>query len=162
MTKIIKTYTDRRLYCLRKEKDSRFSLLPKISMILYINTGRMRFAIYLSILIIAILRSSPSKVFLGKGVQKICSNFTGEHPVPKLLCNFIEIALRHVCSLVNLLHIFRILFLKNTSEGLLLNTTQWILSKQEQEQPPGLSCKKRCSYKLRKIHRKKTIPESLC
>ena len=93
-------------------------------MILYINTGRMRFAIDLSILIIVMLRSSPSKVFLGKGVQKICSNFTGEHPVPKLLCNFIEIALRHVCSLVNMLHIFRILFLKNTSEGLLLNTTQ--------------------------------------
>ena len=42
ITKIIKTYTDRRLYCLKKEKDSRFSLLPKISMILYINTGRMR------------------------------------------------------------------------------------------------------------------------
>ena len=82
-------------------------------MILYINTGRMRFAIDLSILIIVMLRSSPSKVFLGKGVQKICSNFTGEHPVPKLLCNFIEIALRHVCSLVNMLHIFRILFLKN-------------------------------------------------
>ena len=39
-------------------------------------------------------------------------------PMPKcdfnkaaLLCNFIEIALRHRCSLVNLLHIFRHLFL---------------------------------------------------
>ena len=38
----------------------------------------------------------------------------------KLLCNFIEIALRHGCSRVNLLHIFRIPFLKNTSGWLLL------------------------------------------
>ena len=34
-------------------------------------------------------------VFLGKGVRKICSKFTGEHPCRsaisvKLLCNFIE------------------------------------------------------------------------
>ena len=27
-----------------------------------------------------LFRSSPSKVFLGKGVLKICSKFTGEHP----------------------------------------------------------------------------------
>ena len=26
------------------------------------------------------VRSSPSEVFLGKGVLKICSKFTGEHP----------------------------------------------------------------------------------
>ena len=38
----------------------------------------------------------------------------------KLLCNFIEFALWHGRSPVNLLHFFRTLFLKNTSEGLLL------------------------------------------
>ena len=38
----------------------------------------------------------------------------------KLLCNFIEIALRHGCSLVNLLHIFRTPFPQNTSRRLLL------------------------------------------
>ena len=38
----------------------------------------------------------------------------------KLLCNFIEIALRHGCSHVNLLHIFRTPFPKNTSGRLLL------------------------------------------
>ena len=38
----------------------------------------------------------------------------------KLLCNFIEIALRHGCSLVNLLHIFRTLFPRNTCGRLLL------------------------------------------
>ena len=38
----------------------------------------------------------------------------------KLFCNFIEIALRHGCSPVNLLHIFRISFPRNTSGRLLL------------------------------------------
>ena len=69
--------------------------------------------------------SSHPKVFIGKGVLKICSIFTGEHPCRsvisiKLLCNFIEITLRHGCSPVNLLHIFRTSFLKNTSGWLLL------------------------------------------
>ena len=36
----------------------------------------------------------------------------------KLLWNFIEIALWHECSPVNLLHIFRTSFCKNTYEGL--------------------------------------------
>ena len=62
-------------------------------------------------------RSSHPDVFLAKVVLKICSKFTGEHPCRsvisiKLLCNFIEIALRHGCSSVNLMHIFRIPFLK--------------------------------------------------
>ena len=38
----------------------------------------------------------------------------------KLLCNFIEITLRHGCSPVNLVHIFRTLLAKNTSWWLLL------------------------------------------
>ena len=33
----------------------------------------------------------------------------------QLLCNFIEVALRHECSLVNLLYIFKTPFPKNTS-----------------------------------------------
>ena len=37
-----------------------------------------------------------------------------------MLCNFIEIALWHGCSPVNLPHIFRITFLKNTAGRLLL------------------------------------------
>ena len=57
-------------------------------------------------------RSSRSEVFLVKSLLKICSKFTGEHPCRsvtslKLLCNFIDIALPHRCSSVNLLHIFR-------------------------------------------------------
>ena len=75
---------------------------------------------------VMITRSSPSMVFLLKGVLKICSKFTGEHPCRsaisiKSLCSFIEITLRHGCSRVNLLHIFETPFSKNTSRRLLLN-----------------------------------------
>ena len=50
--------------------------------------------------------------FLVKSVLKICFKFTGEHPCRRvvsitLLCKFIEITLRHGCSPVNLLYIFR-------------------------------------------------------
>ena len=77
-------------------------------------------------LLLIIFRSSRPELFLRKGVLKICSKFTGEHPCRsvisiKLLCNFIEVALRHGCSPVNLLHIFRTPFLKSTSGWLLLN-----------------------------------------
>ena len=70
-------------------------------------------------------RSSHPDSFLGKGVLEICCNLTGENPCRsvisiKLLCNFIKIALRHGCSHLNLLHIFRTPFHKNTFEWLLL------------------------------------------
>ena len=70
-------------------------------------------------------RSSRQEVFLGKGVLKICSKFTGEHQCQsaisiKLQSNFIEIAFRHACSPVYLLHILRTLFLRNTTGWLLL------------------------------------------
>ena len=60
-------------------------------------------------------RSSRPEVFLRKGVLKIYSKFTGEHPCRseisrKLQSNFIKIALRHGCSPVILLHIFRTSF----------------------------------------------------
>ena len=66
-------------------------------------------------------RSGHPKVFLKQGVLKICSKFTREHPYRslismKLLCNFIEITLRHGCSPVNLQHISR----QAVSEHLLL------------------------------------------
>ena len=70
-------------------------------------------------------RSSHPPVFLAKCVLKIWIKFTGEYPCwdaisIKLLCNFIEIALQHGCSPVNLLHIFRAPFYKNTYGRLLL------------------------------------------
>ena len=71
-------------------------------------------------------RSSRPEVFLRKGVLEICSKFTGEHPCQsviliKLLCNFIEITVRHGCFPVNLLQIFRTSFLKNTRGWLVLH-----------------------------------------
>ena len=73
--------------------------------------------------------SSHQAMFLYKVVLKICSKFTGEYPCRSaisinLLCNFIEIAFRHGCSPVNLLHIFRTPFPKNTSGGLLVYITE--------------------------------------
>ena len=54
--------------------------------------------------------------------QEICSKFTEEHPCRsaisrKLQSNFIEITLRHGCSPVNLLHIFKTLFLRTPPSG---------------------------------------------
>ena len=81
-------------------------------------------------------RSRPPEVFLGNSVLKICCKFTGEHPCrsvisKKLLCNFIEMRPRHGYSSVNLLHIFKTPFPKNTSTGLLLgfftNMLTWLL-----------------------------------
>ena len=72
-----------------------------------------------------IFRSSHPELFLRKGVLKRCSKFTGEHLCQsvisiKMLCNFIEITLRHGCSPINLLHIFRTPFFRNTNGWLLL------------------------------------------
>ena len=73
-------------------------------------------------------RSSPTELFLVKGVLKSDSKFTGEYPCRslisiKLLCNFIENALWHGCSPVSFLDIFRAPFHKNTSGGLHLYTS---------------------------------------
>ena len=59
-------------------------------------------------------------MFLEKVVLKICSKFTGEHLCGsvisiKMLCNVIEIKPRYKCFPVNLLHILRTPFTKNTS-----------------------------------------------
>ena len=75
--------------------------------------------------LIDINRSSRLEVFLRKGVLKICSKFTGEHPCRnaisiKLQSNFIKTALRHGCSPINLLHIFRTPFPRSTSGWRLL------------------------------------------
>ena len=65
-------------------------------------------------------------MFLGKQVLKICGKFTGEHTCQsaisiKMPSHFIEITIRHGCSPINFLHIFKIPFLRNVSEGLYLN-----------------------------------------
>ena len=81
--------------------------------------------VWSSIHSIIIFRSSHPEVFLEKGVLKIRSKFTGEDTcrcvIPaRFLCKFIEITLWHGRSLVNLQHIFRTPFHKDTSGRLLL------------------------------------------
>ena len=58
-----------------------------------------------------------------EGGLKICSKFIGEHPCGSAISinlqgNFIEITFRYGCSPINLLHIFRTPFPKNTFGGL--------------------------------------------
>ena len=75
------------------------------------------------------LQKKPSIGVLIKrcsGNMEICSKFTGEDPCQSAISinlqnNFIEITLRHGCSPVNLLHIFRTPFYNYTYGGLLLN-----------------------------------------
>ena len=75
--------------------------------------------LFVSLVSLSVLEAAiQSCCQLGTGVLKICSKLSGEHP--SLLCNFIEIKLWHECPPVNLLHIFRASFLKNTSGRLLL------------------------------------------
>ena len=77
-----------------------------------------------------IRQKQPSREVLKKrGVLKICSKFSGEYPCwraisIKLLCSFIEIALRYGCSPENLQHILRTPFPKNISGRLLLYKTK--------------------------------------
>ena len=61
--------------------------------------------------------------------EHLCRNVNS---ISNLQSNFIEIALRQGCSLVNLLHIFRTPFPRNTSELLLLEV-KFILYKQTTE-----------------------------
>ena len=84
-----------------------------------------------SLIQISEIENQSFRYVLGKGVLNICSKFNGEHPSRsgisvKLQSNFIEITLRHGCSPGNLLHIFRTLFPKNTSQWLLLEILQGI------------------------------------
>ena len=77
-------------------------------------------------------------MFLRKTVLKICSKFTGKHPWRsvisiKLYCKFIEIALRHGCSPVNLMHIFTTSFLKNISGPLRLELVAITSSNREKK-----------------------------
>ena len=51
----------------------------------------------------------------------------------KLLCSVIEIALRHGCSPVNWLHIFRTPFLKKTTGRLVLYLHSWTLTQSERK-----------------------------
>ena len=73
----------------------------------------------------SLLQKQPSRRVLRKRCSKNTQQIYRRTPMPncdfnKVASNFIEIALRHGCSPVNLLHIFRTTFPKNTSGRLLL------------------------------------------
>ena len=102
-------------------------------------------------------RSSHPEVLLGKGVLKICNKCTGDHPCRsaisiKLLCNFIEIALRHGCSPVNLLHIFRIyLLLRKPLDGYFLQKPFYVFKGYINEALAG----KKVIFGKHNLHRQK-------
>ena len=101
------------------------------------------------IIVDCIARSSPSLVFLQKAVLKLCSKFTREQTCQsvisiKLQGNFIEIALRHICSPLNLLHIFiRTPFYKKTYGGLFLHCLPYLILTKH----PGECLKKICNLR---------------
>ena len=65
-------------------------------------------------------------MFLGKGALRICSKFTGEHPCRSV----VSVKLQSISIMLqNLLNIFRIPFLKNTSSWLLLLITCLVIFK---------------------------------
>ena len=89
-----------------------------------LNTESKVFVTYNTAYFVIMYRSRHPEVVLEKDVLKICSKFTREHACRSVICNFIEITLQQGCSPVNLLHIYRIPFSKNTSWCLLLHVTK--------------------------------------
>ena len=100
------------------------------------------------------LWSSHPEVFLIKGVLKIYSKVTGENLCRsvisiKLLCNFIEITLRHGRSPVNFLHIFRTPFPKNVPVKINLKKQKCLII--SIYTPPPSECKNHLKTELTKI-----------
>ena len=65
-----------------------------------------------------------------RGVLKICSRITGEHPwrsviLTELQSSFMEITLRHWCSPVNLLQVAEHLFLRTPLDGCFCFSDNW-------------------------------------
>ena len=77
----------------------------------------MRYGFTLKYLYIKPIEAAPTGVFLGKAVLKICSKFIGEHPCQTVISKNLQITLRHGCSPVNLLHIFRTPLLRTPLKG---------------------------------------------
>ena len=72
-----------------------------------------------------LFQKQSSRGVLGKKCSEDMQQIYRRVPMPKcdfseVACNFIKITLRHGCSPVNLLHIFRTPFPRNTSEWLLM------------------------------------------
>ena len=95
------------------------------NLVLEINTSYLLFTFLM-------FRRTASEVFVYEGVMNICSKIAGDYPCGsvvskiKLLGNSIEIIFPYGYFPVNLLHIFRTPFYKNTFERLLLYVTNWV------------------------------------
>ena len=104
-------------FCLKKKNLKKVLLSIGSQVIINLIRKELRCFVFLcltvNVIVIMTFRSSyPPEMFVEKGVLKICSKFKGEHPCLslisiKLIWNFIEIALRHECSPVNLLRTCR-------------------------------------------------------
>ena len=106
-------------------------LLLQWWLVCYLKYNLFPFLVSWDVIFLSNWNSHP-EVFLGKGVLRICSKFTGEHPCSsaisiKLLCKFIQIALWHGCSPVNLLHIFRTSFPRTPLGGWLRSSTPCVI-----------------------------------
>ena len=77
-------------------------------------------------------QKQPLRGVLEKRCSENVQQIYRRTPMPKCDFNKVEIALRHGCSTVNLLHIFRTSFQQNTSERLLLDFTDYPLLKTHQ------------------------------
>ena len=73
-----------------------------------------------------IYKQCPPELFLGKDVLKTCSKFTREHTCQSVISTKLQRTdvLRHGCSPVNLLHIFKTTFYKNTSGGFFMEIVE--------------------------------------
>ena len=104
------------------------------------------------ILIISFSQDNPEAAIQRCSVEKMfwkhAANLQENTPT-KLLCNIIEIALPYGCSPVNLLHIFRITFPKNTSERLLLIILPRRMIKPEFNWAANTLCNR---YELKLLH----------
>ena len=104
-------------FCLKKKNLKKVLLSIGSQVIINLIRKELRCFVFLcltvNVIVIMTFRSSyPPEMFVEKGVLKICSKFKGEYPCLslisiKLIWNFIEIALRHECSPVNLLRTCR-------------------------------------------------------
>ena len=104
------------------KKNSKMALMKSLQLLSFSYEPDLNLTPWIFFSWMSSFRSSHPEVFLGKGVLKICSKFTGEHPCRSAIsCTFIEIAFWHGCSPVNLLHISRTPYSKNTSGWLVLN-----------------------------------------
>ena len=71
------------------------------------------------------IQKQPSRGVFSKRCSENMQQIYRRTPMPKCEITLFEVTLRHECSPVNLLHIFRTPFPKNTS-GCLLLSVPWI------------------------------------